>query len=73
MDVVVLNCRVTATNEIDRGVKGLNQFCKIRERPRESVDLVDHHNVDFAGLDIGLAAFSGLDGSRLPPEYAGSS
>src|SRR5258705_4381573 len=35
------------------GIKQLDQFGEVRQRPRQTVDLVDHDDVDLAGTDIG--------------------
>src|SRR6267378_317859 len=66
MDVVVLNCWVTETNEtpaaskIDAGgVKDFNDFGEIRQRTGQTIDLVDDHHIDGSRLDIGEELFEG--------------
>jgi hypothetical protein len=34
-------------------LEGAHQACEVQQRPAEAVDLVDHHGVDLAGLDVG--------------------
>jgi hypothetical protein len=53
IELVVLNCCVTETNRHTLGVEELDQPGKIGERAGRPVDLVDDHDVDPAGSDIG--------------------
>src|SRR5437588_12997052 len=53
IELVVLNCCVTETNDTASASKSFDQPGKIGERPREPVDLVDDHNVDPVCPDIG--------------------
>ena len=41
------------------GIKGLDQLGEVGQRTGEAVDLVDDHDVDPAGLDIGQQLFQG--------------
>ena len=41
------------------GIEQFNQLGEIRQRPGQPVDLVDHHDVDLAGPDIGQEAPQG--------------
>ena len=50
MDVVVLNCWVTATNDIDLEFEGLDELGEVGERSSKTVDLVDDHYFDPAEL-----------------------
>ena len=52
MEVVVLNCWVTETNETPWRIEDLHQLGKIGERAGQAVDFVDDHDIDLAGLDI---------------------
>src|SRR5207302_6156429 len=56
IELVVLNCWVTETNEHAFGVEDLDQPGKVGKRSRQPVDLVDDHDVNAAGLDIGEQA-----------------
>src|SRR5271170_6853561 len=53
IELVVLNCCVTETNDTTLGVEEFDQAGKIDERAGQPVDLVDDHDVDPAGSDIG--------------------
>ena len=53
MDVVVLNCWVTETNGDAVGVEDLDDLGEVGQRAGQPVDLVDHHDVDLAGADVG--------------------
>jgi hypothetical protein len=33
-------------------IEQFDQFCEVRQRPRQTIDLVDHDDVDLAGADI---------------------
>ena len=41
------------------GLEDLDQLREIHERAAQAVDLVDHHDIDAAGLDIGEEPFDG--------------
>ena len=41
------------------GLEDLDQLREIHERAAQTVDLVDHHDVDAAGLDVDEEAFEG--------------
>jgi hypothetical protein len=43
-------------------VEQLDQFGKVSERARETVDLVDNNYIDLAGFDIGQQQLSALAG-----------
>lgn len=58
MEVVVLNCWVTATNEIDRASKASTSL-EVGERLGQAVDLVDDHYVDPAAIDVDQELFQG--------------
>jgi hypothetical protein len=53
MLVVVLNCWVIDDERHAMAVEKLDQLGKVRERPRQSVDLVNDDDVDLAGLYVG--------------------
>ena len=53
IEVVVLNCWVTETNETLMRFEQLDQLGEVGKRPGQAIDLVDHHDVDLAGLDVG--------------------
>jgi hypothetical protein len=52
IEVVVLNCWVTETNETPVGVEQFDQLGKVGQRPREAIDLIDDNHVDLSGPDI---------------------
>ena len=52
IDVVVLNCCVTATKETPLRSENLDQLCEVRQAAREAVDLVDDHGIDLPRLDV---------------------
>src|SRR5436190_12002046 len=53
IELVVLNCCVTDTNDTLSASKISTSRAKIGKRSRQPVDLVDHHDVDAAGSDVG--------------------
>ena len=53
IEVVVLNDWVTETKVTLYAVEHLDQLGEVHQRARQPVDLVDHHDVDQAGLDVG--------------------
>jgi hypothetical protein len=53
IEVVVLNCWVTETKETPLASKALDDLREIEQRARQPVDLVDHHDIDLTGADIG--------------------
>src|SRR6266850_3541976 len=53
IELVVLNCWVTETNDTPLRIEDLDQPGKIGQRPGQPVDFVDHHDVDPAGPDVG--------------------
>ena len=55
----MLNCWVTATNDIDLRVKRLDQLGEVGERSGETVDLVDDDHVDPAEFDFAEQPFQG--------------
>jgi len=65
---LVLNACVTDTNEM--GIEQLDELGKIRQRAREPVDLVDHHDVDLAGPDLGEELLQGWSFQRGAGEAA---
>jgi len=66
MDVMVLNCWVPATNDVDLASKDLDQLGEVGERTGQAVDPADDHDFDLVGLDIDRQLRAGQ--SRLPPE-----
>ena len=52
IEVVVLNCWVTATKETPRASNTSTILAKSVERAGQAVDLVDHHDIDQALIDI---------------------
>ena len=56
IELVVLNCWVTETNDTPSCVEELDEPGKVGERAGQPVDLVDDHDVDPAGPDIGEQA-----------------
>ena len=59
IDVVVLNCWVTDTNDTLVLVEQLDQLGEVRQRSGQPVDLVDDDDVDLAGSDILQQALQG--------------
>ena len=59
MDVMVLNCWVPATNDIDLASKDLDQLGEVGERTGQAVDPADEHDFDLVGLDIGRQPLKG--------------
>ena len=66
------------------GVENVDDLGEIGERPGQTVDLVDHHDIDPAGLDVGKQLLEGgslhraagnptivVAGSDQPPTLAG--
>ena len=53
IEVVVLNCWVTETNDTPLGIENLDDLGEIGQRAGQPVDLVDHHDIDLALADIG--------------------
>ncbi len=53
IELVVLKDWVTLTNVTALRSNTSTSLAKVHERAGEPVDLVDHHDVDAAGLDIG--------------------
>ena len=41
------------------GLEDSDQLGEVHERAAQAVDLVDHHDVDTVGLDVGEEAFEG--------------
>ncbi len=52
IEVVVLNCWVTETKVTSWRSKASTSFAKSIKRAAQAVDLVDHHDVDLARLDV---------------------
>jgi hypothetical protein len=52
MDVVVLNCWGDRDEGDVMGIEQFDQLGKVGERPGQTVDLVDHDDIDLAGSDI---------------------
>ena len=67
---VVLNDWVIETNETCMLVEQLDQLGEVGERAGEPVDLVDHHDVDLAGPDIGQQGLQGRAVERGAREAA---
>jgi TetR/AcrR family transcriptional regulator, copper-responsive repressor len=61
MDVVVLNCWVTATNEIDLASKASTSLAKSASERGKAVDLVDDHHVDPRGRPRGFDREAALE------------
>jgi hypothetical protein len=59
IDVVVLNC----CRHRDKGhalrIKDLDDLGEIGERAGQAIDLVGHHRIDLAGLDVGKELLQG--------------
>src|SRR6266849_3549187 len=53
IEVVVLNCWVTATNETPRAIEDFDHFGEVRQRAREPVHLVNYDCIDQPLVDIG--------------------
>jgi len=62
----VLNCCVTETNDTPRASNSSISWAKSLERAGQAVDLIDHYDLDFAGLEVGQQTSAGR--SRVPPE-----
>jgi hypothetical protein len=56
IEVVVLNCWVTETNDTLLPLEDFDQPGEVGQAAGQAVDLVDHHDVDLAGLDVGHQA-----------------
>jgi hypothetical protein len=52
MELVVLNCCVTDTNDALRASRTSTILAKSASRPRQPVDLVDNDDLNLAGLDV---------------------
>ena len=65
-----MNDWVTETNETPCCVEQLDQLGEIGQRAGEPVDLVDHHDVDLAGPDIGQELLQGRAVERGAREAA---
>jgi hypothetical protein len=52
IEVVVLNCWVTATNDTPARIEHLDHLREVGQRAREPIDLVDHHYIDETFADI---------------------
>ena len=52
MEVVVLNCWVTATNDTPCRIQNLNDLGEVGERARQAIDLVDDDHIDALCPDI---------------------
>jgi hypothetical protein len=59
IEVVVLNCCVTETNDTPPGIEDLDDFGKVGEGTREAVDLGDHDDIDLALADVGQQPLKG--------------
>ena len=59
IEVVVLNCWVTETNDTPFGIEDLDDLGEIGERAGQPVDLVDDDDIDLAGADIGEQQLQG--------------
>src|SRR5713226_9217276 len=70
IEVVVLNCCVTATNDTPAGVKQLDHLGEVRQRPRQPVNLVDHHHIDQTLADIDQQALQSGPLHRGPGQTA---
>jgi hypothetical protein len=57
IEVAELICCVTALKLHAMAVEHIDHPREIGQRARQAVDLVDHHDVDPPGLDIGHQAF----------------
>ena len=57
IEVVVLNCWVTDTKGHPLAFEHFDHLGEVGQAARQAVDLVDHHDVDLAALDIGHQAF----------------
>ena len=53
IEVVVLNCWVTDTNEASWRIEDVDNLGEIGERAGQPVDLVDDNDLDLACLDVG--------------------
>ena len=59
IEVVVLNCWVTETNDTPLPVEDLDDLGEVGQRAGQPVDLVDHHDVDRARGDVGEQPLQG--------------
>src|SRR5579862_182463 len=59
IEVVVLNCCVTETNDTPLASKISNDLGEIRQRAGQPVNLVDDHDVDLALADLGKQELQG--------------
>ena len=69
LELVLKDC-VTDTNETRMAVEQLDQLGKVSKRAREPVDLIDHHDVDLAGVDVGQELLQGRPVKGGPREGA---
>jgi hypothetical protein len=67
MDVVVLNCWGDRDEGDVMGIEQFDQLGKVGERPGQTVDLVDHDDIDLAG-SISSGRRGRLGRSVDPPE-----
>src|SRR6266481_1659753 len=52
IEVVVLNCWVTETNDTRWASKSSTSLAKSAKRPRQAIDLIDNDDVDLPGADV---------------------
>ncbi len=52
IECVVLKCCVTDTKETLNLSNVFHNFSEVEQRSAESIDLVDHHTINLAGLDV---------------------
>ena len=72
IEVVVLNCWVTETNDTLCWSNSSTSLAKSAKRAGQSVDLIDDDDIDLAGLDI-RSSRCRAGRSVLPPEKPPSS
>ena len=73
MEVVVLKCWVTETNETPCGIEQLDELGEVGQRAGQAIDLVDDDDVDLAGPRSSASSAAEPAGPSMPPEKPPSS